>query len=333
MIAPPIARPADDSADWTDFFHTTIATFWQQQVVSESFTAFDGIQLHCNYYNAGKSAPLVVIAPGRIEAALKYQEVFWELAQQGISVAALDHRGQGLSDRLTTNRHQGHVEHFDDFVRDFADFTERLIERFGSVPKVLFGHSMGGTIATLYCATYPHRYDRLVLSAPMFSIDTGRVPYWLARCIVAGGAWINRLLATPWYFFGMRDYQAVPFEDNVLTHSRQRYQAFRHVYHDVTEIQLGGPTFNWLYEAISAAIKAQQLARDIRIPVTLFQAGADAVVSAKGQQAAVANLMHPNVRFMTVKGAYHELMMESDTYRQPVLDALIEETQSAANDR
>lgn len=324
-------RPADDTPEWPEFFRTEVEVFWQKKVTSKYFTAFDGIKLHFAYYQHNAEAPLVVIAPGRIESALKYQELFWELAQQGFSVAALDHRGQGLSARLTMNPHQGHVENFNDFVRDFADFTDQLTTLFGSVPKTLFSHSMGGTIATLYCATYSHPYSKLILSAPMFSIATGKVPYWLARCVVAAGAWFNRYLGKPWYFFGMGDYQTVAFGKNVLTHSKQRYQAFRSAYDNVTEVQLGGPTFNWLYEAVSAAMNAQKLANDITIPVLLFQAGNDKVVSAAGQKKVAAAVTGDHFRFETIKGAYHELMMETDKFRQPVLDAIIEETRELAN--
>ncbi|MBP58211.1 MULTISPECIES: alpha/beta hydrolase [Idiomarina] len=319
-------RPADDTPEWPEFFRSEVEVFWQQQVNAKYFTAFDGIKLHFAYYKQSATAPLVVIAPGRIESALKYQELFWELAQQGFSVAALDHRGQGLSARLTHNPHQGHVEDFNDFVRDFADFTDQLATLFGSVPKTLFSHSMGGTIATIYCATYQHPYRKLILSAPMFSIETGKVPYWLARAVVAAGAWINRYLSKPWYFFCMGDYQKVPFEDNVLTHSKQRYDTFRSVYDNVTDVQLGGPTFNWLYEAISAAMNAQKLANNITIPVLLFQAGNDKVVSASGQKKVAAMITRNPFRFETIEGAHHELMMETDKFRQPVLNAIIEET-------
>ncbi|WP_417441555.1 lysophospholipase [Idiomarina sp.] len=333
MKQPPTTqqRPADDTPEWLEFFNTQVEVFWEQQVTSEYFTAFDGIKLHFAYYRHSDSAPLVVIAPGRIESALKYQELFWELAQQGFSVAALDHRGQGLSGRLTANPHQGHVESFNDFVRDFSDFTDLLMARFGDVPKMLFSHSMGGTIATIYCATYQHPYKKLILSAPMFSIETGIVPYRLARWIVFAGAWLNQWLAKPWYFLGMGNYKPVPFEDNVLTHSQQRYKAFRDVYDNVSDVQLGGPTFNWLYEAISAAINAQKLANDITIPVILFQAGNDKVVSASGQKKVAAAVTGDHFRFKTIKGASHELMMETDKFRQPVLDALIEETRKLVN--
>jgi lysophospholipase len=319
-------KPADDSPDWRAFFDETIVPFWNTKVQSAYFKTEDGLTLHYAFYKHSADAPLVVISPGRIESALKYQELFWELAQYGLSVAAIDHRGQGLSDRLTSNPHQGHVDDFNDFVRDFALFSSELQTLFGDVPKTLFSHSMGGTIATLYCANYQHSYRSLILSAPMFSIETGGVPYWLAKLVVCVGARVNRWFARPWYFLGMKNYQRLAFEDNVLTQSPVRYDAFRDGYDAQPELQLGGPTFNWLFEAIKASEAAQNVVNEIRIPVTLFRAGSDQVVSKTGQLAVAAKATEEHFTLRTIEGAYHELMMEKDEFRAPLLRAIVEQT-------
>lgn len=319
-------KPADNAPNWRAFFDKTIIPFWNTQVQSAYFESNDGLTLHYAFYKHSAEAPLVVISPGRIESAIKYQELFWELAQYGFSVAAIDHRGQGLSDRLTQNPHQGHVESFTDFVRDFSAFTHELEREFGGVPRTLFAHSMGGTIATLYCANHEHHYQSLVLSAPMFSIDTGGVPYGFAKLVVGAGAFLNRWLAKPWYFLGMKNYRRIAFEDNVLTQSPARYAAFRDGYEAQPKVQLGGPTFNWLYEAIKAAEAAQNVMNKITVPVTLFRAGADQVVSKRGQLAVAARATEGCFTFHTIEGAYHELMMEKDDYRTPVLDAIVGQT-------
>lgn len=319
-------KPSDDSPNWRAFFDSTIVPFWETKVKSAYFQSDDGLTVHYAFYKHSSDAPLVVISPGRIESALKYQELFWELAQYGLSVAAIDHRGQGLSDRLTHDPHQGHVDNFDDFVRDFAKFSSEIENEFGDVPKTLFSHSMGGTIATLYCANYQHHYQSLILSAPMFSIDTGGVPYSVAKLVVCFGAWVNRWFAKPWYFLGMTNYQRISFEDNLLTQSPARYNAFRDGYEAQPKVQLGGPTFNWLYEAIKAAEAAQDVVHKITVPVTLFRAGSDQVVSPKGQLTVASKAVGGLFTLKTIDGAYHELMMEKDCYRTPVLNAIVEQT-------
>lgn len=296
--------------------------FWQQ-VQCRQLSSFDGTQLHWCFYKVSETAPLIVISPGRIEAAVKYQEVIWELAQAGISCAVLDHRGQGQSQRLTNNSHQGHVERFDDFVNDFEVFDVAVEEVFSNTPKRwLVGHSMGGAIATLYLHGRTHRYEQLVLSSPMFSINTAGIPLFIAKAIAATGAWLNSFFMprTPWYFFGMGDYSPVEFAKNELTHSKNRYRVFRELYQQQPQVQLGGPTFNWLHQALLACDKVSNGRLSISCPVTLFQAGSDCVVSASGQDRFVTN---NDAKKVIIKGAKHELMMEADHFREPLMDKLL----------
>jgi alpha-beta hydrolase superfamily lysophospholipase len=73
-------------------------------------------------------------------------------------VAAFDLRGHGESDG-----HRFHVGSFDEFVDDAATVAETLDH---SVPWVLYGHSMGGLIATLYLTSERPQPDLAVLSSP-----------------------------------------------------------------------------------------------------------------------------------------------------------------------
>jgi pimeloyl-ACP methyl ester carboxylesterase len=75
--------------------------------------------------------------------------------EPGLSVWAPDARGHGASDWIGA----GGYYHFWDYIDDAARVLEALgVERCG-----LLGHSMGGTVATALAATYPERFDWLVL--------------------------------------------------------------------------------------------------------------------------------------------------------------------------
>jgi len=318
-----IDRPKDDSEHWRGFYAEQVEPFWRT-VEQRNFVGVGEKRIHWAFYKVSEYAPLIVISPGRIEATAKYQELMWELAQAGISSAVIDHRGQGQSERLTENSHQGHVEKFQDFVDDFALFHEQTVKEFpNAVRRWLVGHSMGGAIVSQFCSDYQHPYQRLVLTSPMFSINTAGIPIAVAQAVVTAGARLNRWLrpSKPWYFLGMGDYKPVAFEKNDLTHSLARYRLFREQYQQSPELQLGGPTFTWLDEALRVCKRLTAVKLSIDIPVTLFQAGADSVVSADGQNRFAE--LNTVVNKRVIAGARHELLMESDEYRQPVVDELL----------
>lgn len=155
-----------------------------QQVSHHKFTAADGVAIaYCQLLQDDRKKA-IVISNGRIESYLKYQETIYDLYQQGFSVFALDHRGQGLSDRLTENPHQGHVNQFADYVSDFAEFIETVVLPTEHQSMAILAHSMGGAIATHYLHQHPNVFDCAVLSSPMFGIVlplNNKAVLWLAK--------------------------------------------------------------------------------------------------------------------------------------------------------
>src|SRR5690554_1421198 len=108
----------DDDPQWITFFTQQVLPFWQHHIEPHQLTRPDGVVLRWYLHRPVHPQGLVLICPGRIEAALKYQELVWQLAQSNYAVAVLDHRGQGFSDRLSNNPHHGHIDQFQDFVDD-----------------------------------------------------------------------------------------------------------------------------------------------------------------------------------------------------------------------
>ena len=72
-------------------------------------------------------------------------------------VITFDKRGTGMSDRVPNTALPGPEERMDD-VRAVMDAA-------GSERAPLFGHSEGGTMATLFAATYPERTEGLILAS------------------------------------------------------------------------------------------------------------------------------------------------------------------------
>ena len=315
-------RPADTDPQWAHWSATALSQFWQRVEQHDLVTA-DEVKVHYVTFQPPQPSDKgwVIISPGRIESFLKYQEIMLELAVAGYSVAAIDHRGQGFSERVSYHPQHGHITHFDEFVRDFADFMLAMKPRIAGQPCHLLAHSMGAAIGCLYMAHYPHPFRSAVLSAPMMGVQTKPWPQALAKAMIRAGHWFNRQVLgdKPRYFMGMKDYADVSFADNELTHSEQRYQWFKAMYQQHPEIQLGGPTVQWLKQSLQAMAELPEAAQRIRIPVLVLQATDDPIVSLEPQTVFIRLAPHPGSQLQRVQGSYHEVLMEKDDIRGPAI--------------
>jgi len=91
--------------------------------------------------------PLAVLLHGWLDQGAAWQRVAWRLAARGWRVVAPDHRGHGR----TAHAPPGTSYHFAEYVVDL----DHLIELLGRPVAALVGHSMGGTIASLYAGLRP----------------------------------------------------------------------------------------------------------------------------------------------------------------------------------
>ncbi len=288
--------------------------FWQQ-VTQSSFKTRDDISLAYARITHPNSIGTIVISSGRVESYLKYKELMFDLYQQGYSLFAIDHRGQGLSARTTANPHQGHIDKFQRYVDDFAEFIDKVVKPHAMENYYLVGHSMGGAIGTLYLSQYPTTFKAAVFSAPMYGI---KLP--LPKAFIRGLASLLDNAKQPNYILGGKGYHAEPFDKNDLTHSKLRYDDYRELYRQQPQLQLGSPTNHWLIESIDAAEQAVVSARNSTIPLLILQAEEDTIVANSAQNRAV----YGKCRLIKIPYARHEIFMERDKARNLALNALCE---------
>ncbi|AWL13215.1 Lysophospholipase [Saliniradius amylolyticus] len=303
-------------------YNHSIQAFWQQQVKQGRFNGQD--QVPIAYATAVHPEPVgsIVISSGRIEGYLKYKEVIYELFNNGYSVFIHDHRGQGLSGRMTANPHKGYVRDYANYVADMKTFYKQVVEPNSHHLPLLLGHSMGGAIGVLYLLQYPQDFSRAAMTAPMFGINSP-LPDGISRKLVSAGTRLNQWLSElPWYFPGQTNYHPLPFTKNLLTHSEVRYRIFRREYKQTPELQLGGVTFGWLKASIEAMDRIETQLPTLERSLLVLQAGNDKVVNNERQQRICSTV--EACRFESIDGARHELLMESDEYRKPAIKRILD---------
>ncbi len=305
-------------------YASDILPFWQQQVKTGSMTTPDGTKLAYAYVVPSQAKYALLLVQGRTEAYLKYQELFFDLAAQGVAVFSLDHRGQGLSPRELEDPHKGHITDFALYRQDQQQFIAEVVKTQTHLPLNLLAHSMGGAIAVQLLTQQPALFQRAVLTSPMIA-PNAKVAFseqdgcylatafdWTCPDCYAG------FVAQPYPF-------AQNFADNILTSSQIRYQQFRDLYQQQPQLQLGGPTWAWLSQACAVAEQMPRLAQQIKTPVLMLQSGAEQAVSNSAQQQFCQELgsQCAGGKVETFAGAKHELLFEADTHRDLALQKIM----------
>ncbi len=256
----------------------------------------------------------VLVLPGRAEFIEKYFETVGNLRARGFAVAIIDERGQGRSGREVPDPLKGHVSRFQDYVDDLRAFVNEVVCPQLPPPYVLLAHSMGGAISLFYLRQETTPVTCAVLTAPMIRIKTPTYLSGVQEGFVRLARRIFGPQASTWP--GPRsDPAQVRFEDNVVTSDPARFARAVTVLKADPALAVGPPTLGWVLEAVAATKKLRDpaFARSIRLPVLVAQAEKDVLVDNQ----ALADFAHrlPFGRLITIKGAKHEILMETDERR------------------
>ena len=277
------------------------------------FEGADGARLRAAIAQPeGTARGSVVLSPGRTEPIEKYFEVAGELQARGLCVLVHDWRGQGLSQRPLEDRRKGHARGADEYLDDLR----RLLAVAGPQlprPWIGFGHSMGAALMAMDLMRGGSSYAALFMSSPMIGLAAVRVlpraAGLLARAFEASGQGGSYVVE------GGFEPMLGPFSSNILTHDERRYERYRAQLRACPDLALGGVTWGWLRFALDtgAELSRPRAPRAARAPLTVVAAGEERLVlNAPARRYAERALQG---RYVEIAGAYHEVLMETDTRR------------------
>jgi lysophospholipase len=255
----------------------------------------------------------VCIFQGRGEWIEKYFETVRDLRARGFAVATLDWRGQGLSERMLSDRHKGYVRRFADYDTDLETFMREIVLPDCPPPLFALGHSTGATIL-IRAAYRGHRwFDRMVLIAPLIGLGgAGATPTASAvvrvlRLAGLGSMYVPGAAAAAT--------ETRPFATNIVTSDPVRYARNVAVLEAEPMLAIGRPTVAWVDAAFRAmrTLSERSYPARIRQPILIVSAGLDVVVSNKAIEEFATYLRTGS--HLEVVGSKHELLMEQDRYR------------------
>lgn len=256
----------------------------------------------------------VVLLSGRSEFIEKYHEVISELNHRGWHVATFDWRGQGLSDRMLTNRFKGYVESYDDYLKDLKLFMKQQIDEERNRPVVMLAHSMGAHVALKYLHDYPGKVQKAILTSPLIDIAG---PYLLRQPMKIFVKIAVQLGLTKRYATRANDFEPSKkrFSGNRLTRDPKRFKHMVNLMVTNPDLAIGGVTYGWLgatFDSIQQ-LMAPGYPENIDTPLLMVSAGADRIVSIGAQERFSKRI--PNCKIVMIPNALHELLIETDKSR------------------
>src|SRR5437867_5254399 len=264
-----------------------------------TFTGAGGVPIHWERSEpAGTPRGVVLVSHGYAEHLGRYRDFVAHLTGRGFAVAAVDHRGHGRS-----GGPRGHCATFGDFVADLRTLADRVEGWWAGVPRLLFGHSMGGLIAFLYLLRHPETVRAGALSAPAF-----RVPDAAPRALQV----IARLLGRIAPRVGLRS----NLDERLLSRDPAVGAAY------VADPLVHRRASAGFYRAVLAAqgvVRAE--AARLPVPLLIVQGDADRIVDPAAAAEVAARLACPH-ELVVLPGFYHELLNEPKPAAARVLELL-----------
>ncbi len=261
----------------------------------------------CEWQPDATGTPLVVLH-GFLEQGMAWDAVATRLSRR---VLAPDQRGHGLSGHVGA----GGFYHFYDYVRDL----DALVRHIGG-PVDLLGHSMGGSVATLFAGTRPEMVRRLILVEGLGPPDTTGSAVRAARSFLDG-------LAKPPVHAPFADIDAgvakiLRFNPNIA-HATARAMVERS-----TRPVTGGLVWTWdpLHRARSPKpyswAEYRQFAAAITAPTLLID-GADSVFRFPGVTERADAFAH--ARLQSIGGAGHLVHHDQPERLAQAIDTFLED--------
>jgi alpha-beta hydrolase superfamily lysophospholipase len=256
-----------------------------------TYESNDGLRLfEQEWCPAGTPKAGVVIVHGYGEHGCRYGHVAEELSRNGYAVSTFDLRGHGQSQGVPRT----FVRSFDEHLDDLEFFFSRVRGRHPGRPLFLFGHSMGGTISTLFAMTRRPEIRGLLLSGASLKLSDKYSPSLirLAKIISLFFPKLRLLKLDP---------NAVSRDPEVV----RDYVSDPLVYHGGVPARTGAE-LNRAMERIHEGMKA------LEVPLLIMHGTGDLLADPEGSRQLYGRSGSGDKDLRLYEGLYHEILNEPE---------------------
>ena len=301
---------------------------WREASVRDGyFNSFDGAKLH--YYHAAPPEPkaCTTIVPGLCEFYGKYHELTWYLYQAGYAFFFIENRGHGYSERETDEIDVVHIDSVMTYAKDLKEFLDKVVlPQSGDLKKILWAHSMGGGISTLFLETYPDVFDAAVLNSPMLKMKAIKSPEEIKALRKQMEEEHSEKELAP----GQKHFSKVP---NFEASSAQSKPRFDYVFEQRLadpHYQTKGVSLNWFVACCEVHAVIMENATKVKTPLVINTAGLDHLIDADGytefRERAICDL-----RISNYEKSKHELITAEEETRKVYLTDLFKTLEEFAS--
>jgi alpha-beta hydrolase superfamily lysophospholipase len=268
-------------------------------VIEDFFPTRDGLRLfERRWLPSGEPRAEVMLVHGIMEHSGRYATTAEILVRHDYAVSAADLRGHGKSDGPRC-----WIRSFDEYIDDVDEFFDRTIRRSAGKPVFVFGHSLGGLIAVLWCIRRQRKPQGLILSGPALQVRHQLYP-WLRRLAGIGSILFPRFRLLR---MGGRNISRDPavvaqFRDDPL------------VFHGRLPTRTGA-------EILRAGDLARSQYEQVHTPLLVLHGTDDRVAAVEASQELVQWAQTSDKTLCLYPGLYHEVLSEPE--KEQVLADLI----------
>jgi acylglycerol lipase len=263
-----------------------------------SLKAADGKMLFAQSWSPDIiSEKLIILIHGLGEHSSRYESWASLFTDKGYTFLSMDLRGHGRSEGK-----KGHTSSIKQLLNDIDLLFNKADEFFPGYKKILYGHSMGGTLALNYVILRNRPIDALIVTSPwlklvnepsgMLLAITNFIRKFLPSLTISNGLKAEQISRDPEI---VKNYASDP-----LVHDRISLKMFHEIY------TAGYFAFRNIYK--------------INYPFLLMHGTADSIVSPRASEDYVRNTSK-RTRLKLWENQYHEL--HNELIRQDVFEYII----------